>query len=174
MHGLALQLRRAGLPGTLDQLRLAVFEDLTSGRDPKEQRGKPPGRRPPDPVQTERFAAFLRGLNAIPDPIAKACCDHATAESRYTPGRKLAHLIRARTVTCDAPGCNAQAQHCDLDHSVPYPDGPSCQCNLGPKCRRHHRAKQSPSWKVEQPAPGVICWTLPSGRTHVGRPSGYL
>jgi len=34
MHGLALQLRRAGLPGTLDQLRLAVFEDLTSGRDP--------------------------------------------------------------------------------------------------------------------------------------------
>jgi len=75
---------------------------------------------------------------------------------------------------CDAPGCNAQAQHCDLDHSVPYPDGPSCQCNLGPKCRRHHRAKQSPGWKVEQPAPGVIRWTLPSGRTHVGRPSGYL
>jgi hypothetical protein len=117
---------------------------------PEEQRGEPPGRRPPDPIETERFAAFLRGLNVIPDPIAKACCDHAAAESRYTPSRKLAHLIRARTVTCDAPGCNAQTQHCDLDHAVPYPDGPTCQCNLGPKCRRHHRAKQSPGWKVEQ------------------------
>jgi hypothetical protein len=142
---------------------------------PEKQRGKPPGRRPPDPVQTERFAAFLRGLNVIPDPIAKACCDHAAAEPRYTPSRKLAHLIRARAVTCDAPGCDAQAQHCDLDHTVPHPDGPTCQCNLDPKCRRHHRAKQSPGWKVvEQPAPGVIRWTLPSGRTHTSRPSSYL
>jgi len=141
---------------------------------PEEQRGKPPGGRPPDPVQTERFAAFLRGLNVIPDPIAKACCDHAAAEPRYTPSRKLAHLIRARTVTCDAPGCNAQAQNCDLDHSVPHPDGPTCQCNLGPKCRRHHRAKQSPGWKVEQSAPGVIRWTLPSGRTHTTHPTSYL
>jgi hypothetical protein len=37
IHGLALQLRRGGLSGTLDQLRLAVFEDLTSGRDPMDR-----------------------------------------------------------------------------------------------------------------------------------------
>jgi hypothetical protein len=34
IHALALRLRRSGLPGTLDQLRVLVFADLTSGRDP--------------------------------------------------------------------------------------------------------------------------------------------
>lgn len=34
IHALALRLRRAGMPGTLDRLRLLVFSDLTAGRDP--------------------------------------------------------------------------------------------------------------------------------------------
>jgi len=34
IHALALRLRRAGVPGTLDQLRLLVFSDLTAGRNP--------------------------------------------------------------------------------------------------------------------------------------------
>ena len=95
------------------------------------------------------------------------------AEDRYTPSRKLKDLLRARTVTCDAPGCGAQAVHCDLDHTLPYPDGPTCQCNLSPKCRRHHRAKQAPGWRVEQPEPGIIRWTLPNGRTHTTTPTTY-
>jgi hypothetical protein len=41
VHALALRLRRAGLPGTLDQLRLAVFGDLTSGRDPMDRLARP-------------------------------------------------------------------------------------------------------------------------------------
>jgi Domain of unknown function (DUF222) len=141
---------------------------------PEEQHGEPPGRRPPDPAQTERFAAFLRGLNVVPEPIAKGDCDHAAAEPRYTPSRKLAHLVRARTVTCDAPGCAAQAVHADLDHTAPYPDGPTCQCNLSPRCRRHHKAKQAPDWKVERPDPDVVRWTLPSGRTHTTRRTSYM
>jgi hypothetical protein len=141
---------------------------------PGEPQDKPPGRRPPDPAQVTALAAFLRGLNVTPEPIAKGDCDHAAAGSRYTPSRKLAHLVRARTVTCDAPGCSAQAVHSDLDHTTPYPQGPTCQCNLAPKCRRHHKAKQAPDWKVEQPEPDLICWTLPSGRTYTTRPTSYL
>jgi hypothetical protein len=134
----------------------------------------PVGRqRAPAPAQAARLAAFLRGLNLVLEPIAKGSCDHAAAEDRYTPSRKLAHLLRARTATCDAPGCAAQAVHADLDHTVPYPSGPTDQCNLGPKCRKHHKAKQSPGWKVEQSEPGVIRWTLPSGRTHTTRPTVY-
>jgi hypothetical protein len=44
---------------------------------------------------------------------------------------------------------------------------------LSPKCRRHHRAKRAPGWKVEQPQPGVTRWTLPNGRTHTTNPTIY-
>jgi hypothetical protein len=124
--------------------------------------------------QAARLAAFLHDLNVTLQPIAKHDCAHAAAEPRYTPSRKLTHLVRARTATCDAPGCAAQAVHADLDHTIAYPDGPTDQCNLGPKCRRHHKAKQTPGWKVEQPEPGVIRWTLPSGRTHTTGPTAYV
>ena len=135
-----------------------------------------PEARPPNgptPSQAAHFAGLLRRLNITLEPIAQGTCDHAHAEARYTPSRKLQHLIRARSDTCTAPGCQAEAVHADLDHTVPYPDGPTDECNLGPKCRTHHRAKQTPGWKVEQPVPGVFRWTLPSGRTHTTRPSRY-
>jgi hypothetical protein len=115
----------------------------------------------------------LRRLNATLTPIARGTCDHTQAEPGYTPSRKLKHLVRARASTCDAPGCPAQAVHADLDHTTPHPDGPTDQCNLSPKCRRHHKMKQAPDWKVEQPEPGVTHWTLPSGRTHTTVPSIY-
>ena len=34
IHAVSLRLRREGMPGTLDQLRLLVFADLTAGHDP--------------------------------------------------------------------------------------------------------------------------------------------
>jgi len=119
------------------------------------------------------LAEFLRGLNLTFTPIATGTCDHANAEDRYTPSRKLGHLIRARTATCPAPGCGAQAHHNDLDHTIAYPAGPTDQCNLGPPCRRHHRVKQAPGWTLEQPEPGIMRWTTPSGRTYTTRPTIY-
>ena len=88
-------------------------------------------------------------------------------------GADVTHLIRARTATCDAPGCQAQATSSDLDHTTPWPAGQTDQCNLAPRCRRHHRAKQAPDWKVDQLTPGVARWTLPSGRTHTTTPTAY-
>lgn len=61
----------------------------------------------------------------------------------------------------------------DLDHTIPWPAGPTDQCNLAPRCRVHHRAKQAPDWTVEQIAPGVTRWTMPSGRTHITTPTKY-
>jgi hypothetical protein len=89
------------------------------------------------------------------------------------PSRTLKHLIRARTATCPAPGCGAQACHCDLDHTLAYPAGPTDECNLAPPCRRHHRAKQAPGWQLEQPEPGVMGWTTPSRRVHTTLPTIY-
>jgi Domain of unknown function (DUF222) len=146
----------------------------------------PPGTQPPPPPppnpqdgpspnadQAARLRHLIQALGIIFDPIAQDTCDHRQAENRYTPSRKLQDLIRARTRTCDAPGCGAQAVYCDLDHVTPWPDGPTDQCNLGPKCRRHHRAKQAPGWHVEQLEPGVTRWTLPNSRTHTTEPTTY-
>jgi hypothetical protein len=127
----------------------------------------------PDAEQRARLRQLLTELKLTSELIAQDTCDHRNAEGQYTPSRKLKHLIRARTTTCDAPGCGAQALYCDLDHTVPHPEGQTCQCNLGPKCRRHHRAKQAPGWRVEQPEPGVIRWTLPNGRSHTTAPTEY-
>jgi uncharacterized protein DUF222 len=119
------------------------------------------------------LAAFLRGLNPAFTPIAKGHCDHAAAEHRYVPSRKLKDLVRARTATCPAPGCGARARHSDLDHTVAYPAGLTCQCDLSPPCRHHHRVKQAPGWRLEQPQPGIMRWTTPSGRTYTTRPTIY-
>jgi len=127
----------------------------------------------PDARQAAAFAEFLHGLNVTFTPIAKGTCDHRNAENRYTPSRKLGHLVRARTATCPAPGCGAHSYHNDLDHTVAYPDGPTDECNIAPPCRRHHRVKQAPGWKLEQPEPGVMRWTTPAGRSYTTRPTVY-
>ena len=120
-----------------------------------------------------QLAGLLAGLNAIPEPIARGTCDHAHREDRYTPSRKLKHLIRARTNRCCAPGCGAQAITSEIDHTVPHPAGATCEGNLAPACKRHHHAKHAPGWKLHQPEPGVMRWTTPSGRTYTTHPTQY-
>ena len=124
----------------------------------------------PPPAQ---LAELIRRLNLTFTPVATGTCDHVQAEGQYSPSRKLRHLVRARSATCDAPGCQSQAVNADLDHTLPWPDGATDQCNLAPRCRTHHRAKQAPDWQVSQPAPGISRWTLPSGRTHTTTPTQY-
>ena len=127
----------------------------------------------PTAAQAAALAEFLARLKIAVEPIAKGTCDHRHAEPRYRPSRKLGHLIRARNATCPAPGCEASSCHCDLDHTTPWPDGPTDECNIGPPCRHHHRTKQASGWTLEQPEPGVFHWTTPSGRTYETRPTRY-
>jgi hypothetical protein len=127
----------------------------------------------PDEYQQAQLAELLRALNITWAPIAKGACDHRHREDRYKPSRRLGHLVRARTATCPAPGCGASAYHADLDHTVPWPKGPSDECNIAPPCRHHHRVKQAPGWKLEQISPGLMRWTAPSGRTYTTTPTVY-
>jgi hypothetical protein len=132
----------------------------------------PPGGGP-DAAQAAQLRDLLHRLNVTLEPIARGACDHRHAEDRYRPSRKLQHLVRARTGTCSAPGCNAQAVHCDVDHVIPYPDGPTDECNAHPSCRRHHQCKQAAGWQVEQPEPGVMRWTTPASRVYTTTPTVY-
>jgi hypothetical protein len=129
--------------------------------------------RTPAPAQAAALAEFLARLKITYEPIAKGICDHRHAETRYRPTRRLRHLTRARNNTCPAPGCGASSAHSDMDHTDPWPGGPTCECNFGLPCRHHHRAKQAPGWKLEQPEPGVFRWTTPSGRIYETRPTRY-
>lgn len=107
------------------------------------------------------------------NPLAQDPCDHRHQEPGYQPSRRLQHLINARTPTCSAPGCRQSATRCDLDHTVPYDqDGRTCECNLAPLCRHHHRCKQSEGWHLDQPRPGNLTWTTPAGRHYVTTPDG--
>jgi hypothetical protein len=127
-------------------------------------------------LQSVRVQEFLANLGFTPGavkPIAHSMCDHRHAEPGYVPSRRLRHLVRARSQSCTAPGCGGQSVHADQDHVVPYPEGPTDECNLHTPCRAHHRAKQSPGWRVEQPEPGILRWTLPSGRVRTARPTIY-
>ncbi len=123
--------------------------------------GRPPDlNRPGSPG----FTVMIRSL-------AGGDCDHRHQESGYQPSRKLQHLIWARTPTCTAPGCRRSAARCDLDHTTPYDQGGrTCECNLAPLCRHHHRCKQSRGWQLEQVRPGVMRWTTPAGRRYVTAP----
>jgi hypothetical protein len=158
----------------------AVAHGCSPGRHPWSPPPPEPKAPPPQSLldgphadKARQFFDFVRALHLKLAPIATGTCDHRHVENHYTPSRSLQHLVRARSATCTAPGCQAQASYSDLDHTTPYPQGPTDECNMGPKCRTHHRAKQTPGWQVEQPEPGVFRWTLPSGRAHTTRPGTY-
>ena len=103
-----------------------------------------------------------------------AGCTHERQSTAYRPPPTLQHLIRVRQQTCAFPGCRRPASQCDLDHTVPFQRGGlTCECNLAPLCRRHHKAKQAPGWWLEQPCPGVLTWTIPSGRSYSTCPTVY-
>jgi Domain of unknown function (DUF222) len=92
-------------------------------------------------------------------------CDHSWETRAYRPSPALRHLIEIRHATCVFPGCRRPAVQCDADHTVAYQrGGRTCLCNLAPLCRHHHEAKQTPGWRLEQPTPGKLIWTTPSGR----------
>jgi hypothetical protein len=127
--------------------------------------GKGPG--PPPGV-----SAWLAGIDLA--WLETGTCSHRRESAGYRPARSLNHLVQVRHQACTAPGCRRPATACDFEHTVPYQQGGrTCECNGGPMCRRHHRAKQAHGWRVDQPEPGVLVWTIPSGLTYTTRPAEY-
>ncbi|MGH3258156.1 MAG: DUF222 domain-containing protein [Streptosporangiaceae bacterium] len=131
----------------------------------------PPG---PDRPRGSDVRDFLAGLRVRMTPIARGHCDHAHAENGYRPSRALAHLVKVRNTRCTAPGCGRPATRCDLDHTLAWDQGGlTCECDLAPLCRHHHRAKQAEGWRLEQPEPGVLKWQTPAGRRYTSTPTAY-
>jgi hypothetical protein len=101
-------------------------------------------------------------------------CAHRRETTAYRPPPTLRHLIKIRDRRCGYPGCRRPATRCDDDHTLAHhKGGRTCECNLYPLCRRHHGAKQAHGWRLEQPEPGLLTWTLPSGRRYTTTPEPY-
>ena len=111
--------------------------------------------RPEDMIP--RFAATapakVIGGAILPAPLLAATLAHtakivpivfpgaAPPEPRYIPSAVLATFVRCRDLTCRFPGCDAPADVCDVDHTIPYPVGPTQAANLKCLCRKHHLHK---------------------------------
>jgi hypothetical protein len=148
----------AGHPGTRWHLTITDADGRALAHGCSRRRSPGPG---------ERWMIVL-----ATEPIARDECDHRNAEPGYRPSPRLAHLIRVRTGRCSFPGCRRQAATCDEDHTIPHDqDGLTCECNLSPLCRFHHRLKQSEGWMLKQIRPGVMSWITPGKRGYTTLPT---
>ena len=107
----------------------------------------------PHPAFCPAPPAFVIGAGVMPAALWAATLERATVreirhpgdappEPRYTPSRAVADFVRCRDLTCRFPGCDRPADVCDLDHTVPYPVGPTHASNLKCLCRFHRVHKR--------------------------------
>ena len=55
-------------------------------------------------------------------------------------------------------------------HHLRFPEGDTSAENLGPGCRRDHRAKHQAPWQVRRNPDGTTTWTSPQGREYTNQP----
>ncbi|MBK7625334.1 MAG: hypothetical protein IPJ14_22410 [Kineosporiaceae bacterium] len=81
----------------------------------------------------------------------------------------LRELVQARAQCCTFPGCRRRAITCEVDHRTPHAEGgPTCECNLHPLCKHHHRLReQGFTPTLIDPGTGlpITQWVTPTGRT---------
>ena len=149
--------------------------------------GDPEPEPEPDPAATPAPAALITGGGVVPGPLVAELIRGGAKisevrhpgdlppEPHYRPSAKLAEFIRIRDMTCRFPGCDVPAEFCDIDHTVPYPTGPTHASNLKCECRKHHLLKTFwPAWHDEQLPDGTVIWTAPNGRTYTTRPGSRI
>lgn len=92
----------------------------------------------------------------------------------YRPSAALAAFIRWRDLSCRWPGCDAPV--CDIDHSVPYPVGPTSAANTKLYCRAHHLIKTfycgPGGWSEQQSPDGTLIVISPTGHAYSTEPAG--
>ncbi|MBW0119646.1 HNH endonuclease signature motif containing protein, partial [Pseudonocardia abyssalis] len=126
----------------------------------------------PVPADLAReIAADAVWKRLVTDPLSGALLDHG--RTTYRPPAALTDFVRARDVHCRSPLCRRRALDSELDHTVPYPHGPTAEHNLTHGCTVHHHEKHSPGWSVVQYPDGTLEWTTPTGHTYVSEPFDY-
>jgi Domain of unknown function (DUF222) len=143
----------------------------------QEQTSEAPAATPP--------AALIVGEGVVPTPLLAQLIRNGAKvrpitmpsdepEPRYRPSAELAEFVRMRDLYCRAPGCDVPADRCDIDHTIPYPMGPTHPSNLKCLCRTNHLMKTFGGWHDVQLPDGTVIWTSPSGRKYITKPGSRL
>jgi Domain of unknown function (DUF222) len=136
---------------------------------------------------TSDHPGYLAGFGILPAESVREVAKTATLkpvivptgaapDPGYRPSAKTAEFIRWRDLTCRWPGCDKPAERCDLDHTEPWPWGPTHPSNNKPYCRCHHLIKTfcggPGGWLDEQLPDGTIVLRAPTGHIYSTEPHG--
>ena len=131
---------------------------------------------------------YLPGFGILPAESVRELAETATLkpltipadapDPGYRPSKQTAEFVRWRDLTCRWPGCDAPVEACDIDHTVPYPLGPTHPSNNKPYCRTHHLLKTfyagPGGWTDRQLPDGTIVCTAPTGHIYTTEPLGGM
>jgi hypothetical protein len=197
---LARDARSAGDERTLDQLRTDLAVDLLTGRHQASTTGNRAtgtGRWARSIINVTVPYQTLMGLSDEPgrmgDQVVPATLARRLAEdpdstwyrlltdrsrggielstTAYTPTGPIWREVVALQPTCSAPTCTRPASECDADHRLRYPEGATSTANLGPGCRRDHRAKHARGASLRRRPDGRLAYTTRAGLTHLISPA---
>jgi hypothetical protein len=136
---------------------------------------------------TSDAPGYLRGFGVLPAESVRHIAKTATLkpltiptgvapDPGYQPTAKNKEFVQWRDLTCRWPGCDKPVQGCDVDHTVPYPVGPTHPSNIKHYCRIHHLVKTfhtgKGGWTDRQLPDGTLVLTSPSGHIYSTEPHG--
>ncbi|HVU74113.1 MAG TPA: HNH endonuclease signature motif containing protein [Mycobacteriales bacterium] len=120
----------------------------------------------PAELATVVTGGSVRFHNPAVKPPATDAYQWTTEQRRY---------VCARDRTCRFPGCTVAAERCELDHITPHSQGGRTDVDNGVAlCKRHHRVKHQPGWKVERSDDGTVIWTGPTDHVLIAEPWRHL
>ncbi|BBX49136.1 HNH endonuclease signature motif containing protein [Mycolicibacterium poriferae] len=154
--------------------------------DPRPERAPTTGRAVTASAPRPAVILGLRGavlpVALLTEVIARGARVRTVADPRdlpvnpgYRPTTAQDEFVRCRDLTCRVPGCDRPAMDIDLDHSDPWPAGPTHPDNLNGKCRLHHLLKTFwDGWREQQRPDGTLTITTPTGHIYTTKPFSAL
>lgn len=126
----------------------------------------------PIPADLAReIAADAVWKRLVTDPLSGTVLDHG--RTIYHPPVGLADHVRSRDQYCRGPRCRRPATTSELDHYLPYPEGPTSEQNLWAACKHDHDLKHHGGWQVVLHPDGSLEWITPTGYRHTTHPHDY-
>jgi hypothetical protein len=120
----------------------------------------------------EVAATVVAWRRMVTAPVTGHLLDYG--DRTYLPAA-LVKFISARDGQCTAPYCERKANRCQMDHRVPFPDGPSSAANCGELCDRHHPLKTAGYLTISNgKADGSMTWNTLLGQQVYTPPRAFL